>query len=245
MALFTDGTISTLEDLRSYESTIYDLASTEGIDLSQKLVLAQRELEVELIRRFFLDDPEDLGKLVVTLPLKLWHIFQTLTLVYRDAYNSQLNDRYKGKWQEYERLAKWAFDNLLTTGVGIVDQPVGKAARPVMTTVAGNGQASMYWARAAWIGEAGGEGCPSDLSVLSAPNGTAPVIAAGAAPAGVAGWNVYVSTEPGAAYLQNSSPIAVGESWTMPPSGLVAGRAAGEGQAPSSYKRFERVLRRG
>ena len=43
MALFTDGAISSLEDLRAYESTIYDLASTERIDLSRKLVLAHQD----------------------------------------------------------------------------------------------------------------------------------------------------------------------------------------------------------
>jgi hypothetical protein len=130
-------------------------------------------------------------------------------------------------------------------GVGLVDEPVPKAAPPVMTTAAGNATATMYWARAAWIGRTGEEGCPSEPSVLAAPEGTAPVIAAGEAPSGVSGWNVYVSTEPGAVYLQNSSPVPTGESWTMPPGGPVAGKAAGNGQAPSSYRRFERTLRRG
>ncbi len=245
MALFNDGMISRLEDLRGYESTIYDLAATEGIDLSQKEVLAQQELQVELTRRFFADDPENLAKAVVTLPLKLWHIFQTLTLVYRDAYNSQLNDRYLGKWREYERLARWAFDNLLTLGVGMVDQPVPKAAPPLISTVAGTGGAAMYWARAAWIGQSGEEGCPSEPSILAAAQGTVPVITAIEAPSGASGWNVYVSSEPGATYLQNSSPILVTESWTLPPSGLAAGRAAGDGQAPTSYRRYERTLRRG
>jgi hypothetical protein len=245
MALFTDGTISTLEDLRGYESTIYDLASTEGIDLSQKLVLAQQELEVELTRRFFADDLEHLGKVVVTLPLQLWHTFQTLALVYRDAYNSHLNDRYLGKWREYERQAKWAFDNLLAVGVGMVESPVPKAAPPVIATAPGTAAAAMYWARTSWIGQTGEEGCPSEPSVLAAADGSVPVITPGEAPTGVTGWNVYVSTEPGPVYLQNSWPIPSGESWTMAASGLVAGKAAGDGQAPTSYKRFERTLRRG
>ena len=54
MALFTDGTISTLEELRGYESAVYDVASTERIDLSQKLVLAQQELGIELTSRLSL-----------------------------------------------------------------------------------------------------------------------------------------------------------------------------------------------
>ncbi len=244
MALFTDGTISTLEDLRSYESSIYDLASTERIDLSQKLVLAQQELEVDLTSRFFREDLEELKKAVVTLPLQLWHIFHTLELVYRDAHSSQLNDRYLGKWQEYERVSKWAFESLLATGVGLVDAPIPKAGSPLVSTAAGAGEASTYWARAAWAGGNGEEGCPSDFSVLSAPQGTVPVVETGEAPATVTGWNVYLGTAPDAVYQQNASPISIGSSWTMPSSGLVAGKPAGKGQSPSSYKRIERVLQR-
>ena len=95
MALFTDGAISSLEDLRGYESTIYDLASTERIDLSRKLVLAHQELEVELVSRFFRENPNELAYAVVTPALQLWHTFHTLAVVYRDAYNSHLNDRYQ------------------------------------------------------------------------------------------------------------------------------------------------------
>ncbi len=57
MALFTDGTISTLEELRGYESAIYDVATTERIDLSQKLLLAKQELGIELTSRFFRENP--------------------------------------------------------------------------------------------------------------------------------------------------------------------------------------------
>ena len=38
---------------------------------------------------------------VVTAPLKLWHVQKTIAMVYRDAYNNQLNDRYLNKWNEY------------------------------------------------------------------------------------------------------------------------------------------------
>ena len=40
-------------------------------------------------------------QVVVTPPLKLWHTFRTLEMVYGDAYNSQLNDRYAGKRDEF------------------------------------------------------------------------------------------------------------------------------------------------
>jgi hypothetical protein len=245
MALFTDGTISTLEELREYESAIYDVASTERIDLSRKLALAQQELEVELTARLFGDDPGSIGRVVVTAPLRLWHTFRTLAIAYRDAYNSHLNDRYQGKWQEYERLADWASKSLLETGIGMVTTPVPKAPPPVLSTTAGSAEAAMYWVRAAWVGVAGEEGCPSDPGVLSAPEGAVPVAQAGEAPPNVSGWNVYAGLSIEDSRLQNSSPISLGANWVMPATGLAPGRRAGEGQSPSIYKRIERVLRRG
>ena len=245
MALFTDGTISTLEDLRAYESAIYDVATTERIDLSQKLVLSKQELEVELITRLFRDDPTELSRVVVTPALQLWHTFHALATTYRDAYNSHLNDRYQGKWREYERLAKWASENVLAAGAGMVGAPVGKASPPILSTVPGMGAATMYWVRAAWVGANGDEGCASEPSVLASPADSTLVATAAGAPTGVAGWNVYVGTDAGAEQLQNPTPIPAGWNWTMPGMGLVTGRAPSSGQAPTSYKRFERVFLRG
>jgi len=245
MALFTDGTISTLEELRGYESAVYDVASTERIDLSQKLVLAQQELGIELTSRFFRERPDDLGRAVITPPIQAWHRFRTLAIFYRDAYNSQLNDRYLNKWCEYERLAKWASSIVFDTGVGMVGDAIPKAAPPVLSTTAGSADAAMYWVRAAWVGASGEEGCPSDLNVLSAPASTVPVAEASEPPCAVTGWNVYVGTAVDDVRLQNSSPIPAGTSWVMPGSGLVAGKAAGKGQAPSFHKRIDRVIQRG
>jgi hypothetical protein len=91
MALFTDGPVSTIEDLRAYDSQIGDIASMEGIDVQQKLALAQEDLSIELER--LLDGRHGLEKVVQTPPLKLWHAYRSLELVYRDAYFTHLNDR--------------------------------------------------------------------------------------------------------------------------------------------------------
>ena len=50
----------------------------------------------------------ELSQVVVTPPLKLFHTFQTLGIVYRDAYNRKLNHKYLPKWREYKELARWA-----------------------------------------------------------------------------------------------------------------------------------------
>ncbi len=246
MALLTDGTISSLEDLRGYESSIYELATTEKIDLTRKLELAQQELAIELSAKMFRDSPGDLYKVVVTPALKLWHIFHSLALVYRDSYHSQLNDRYEKKWKEYERLAKWAYDNLLKLGVGMVDTPVPKAQPPEVELQAGESAPGTYWLRISWVGVSGPEGCPSDLKVVEVVEGLIPTVATPVAPPGVAGWNLYASYGGETTRLQNSYPLGLTERWVMPASGLREdGKVAGDGQAPSYYIRPERLLRRG
>jgi hypothetical protein len=111
MALFTDGTISTLEELRGYESGLYDVASIEGIDLSQKLVLAHQELGVELTARFFWEQPSNWG---AWSPSPLWHIFRAW-LTYRTR--TALNDRYLANGG-IQRMANWASGTCSRPGSG-------------------------------------------------------------------------------------------------------------------------------
>ena len=109
MALFTDGAIASIEELRGHDTQLLNVATIEGIDVTRKLAVGaggtRRRwqgcsgrpcLSGQLSRR------RRSRQVVVTPPrLKLWHTFLTLELVYRDAYGSQLNDRYAGKRDEY------------------------------------------------------------------------------------------------------------------------------------------------
>ena len=87
MALFTDGSICSTENLRQYESSILDVASTEGIELGAKLNLAQREIGVA-ITAFLLETSagqnyaRELGNIVVTEALAQWLSLQSLALTY-------------------------------------------------------------------------------------------------------------------------------------------------------------------
>jgi hypothetical protein len=45
--------------------------------------------------------------------------------------------------------------------------------------------------------------------------------------------------------LQNASPLAVGETYTMPDSGLIVGAPVGTGQAANIYITGGPMLRRG
>jgi len=245
MALFTDGSISTLEDLRAYESAIFDVANMERIDLSRKQLLAQEELDTELTSLLRQQGEEvELRQVVVTMPLRQWHVFRSLALTYRDAYNSHLNDRYQGKWKEYERLASWAQRKLLETGLGIVAAPIAKAAPPAVQATAGSLPAGTYWVRVAWTG-ASGEGCASDPANLAVEAGSGLVVSAGTPPEHGSGWNVYVGMAPEETRRQNEQPLEPGTEWQTPEGGLVEGAPAGEGQPADYFLTQRRVLQRG
>lgn len=256
MALFTDGGISTIADLLAYESEILDVAATEGIDLTIKLGLAKQELGIELqaflagrqqfTPTLFVEDvPFALHKILITDPLHKWHTFQALALVYRDAYHRQLNDRYQGKWQEYESLAGWAKDMLFQGGVAVTEDPVSKADKPDLSTVPGSLAAATYFVQVSWRNSAGDEGSPSEIAVLSTTDGTLLVVTPLHQPANVASWNVYAGFSGTDLTLQNDAPLAVGQPWTEPASGLKQGRRKGAAQAPQYYIKTGRTLQRG
>ncbi len=246
MALFTDGAISTIQDLVGYESGLLETARIEGIDLTAKLELAERELEIEIRALLAREDlTMTIDQVVVTMALETWHRFKTLALAYRDAYNLQLNDRYQGKWKEYERLGLWAQHALWETGLGMVVNPIPRAATPTIASTSVTGVAgAAYYISVSWASGLE-EGAPSLPVVFVAADGTVPVVQAVAAPASATGWNVYVGTEQGVQTLQNDAPLPVDAEWTMPETGLIAGREMGSGQAAQVYQQPRRTFLRG
>ncbi len=246
MALFTDGAISGIEELVAYESAVLDLATIEQIDLTVKLGLAQDEvgigLEALLAGR---EGAPGLANIVVTGPLRKWHVFHTLALIHRDAYHRQLNDRYLGKWTEYQRLAAWARDALLQTGLGMTYDPIPRAQRPALSYTPAANPAATYYVRVAWRNPEGEEGSPSDVAILSAPAGNALVVTPVKAPSCAGSWNVYAGFSIEEQTLQNSAPLPVGETWRVPATGIKQGAAPGTGQDPDVTLRPGRTLLRG
>jgi hypothetical protein len=254
MALFTDGPASTTEDLAGQDSQLPDAANTEGIDVGRKLSLAQDELAVELAgllnRRGAGGDPLwtsaalDVGHVVVTPPLKMWHTFRTLELVYRDAYYNQLNERYSGKRDAFHDMATWAREKLIEAGIGIASDPVALASTPVVQTTAGNLPAGLYYITMAWVNGAGEEGACASPAVASTIGGTL-LVQPQHAPENARGWNVYVGQAPESMTLQNGPPIPAGQNWTQPNPVATAGRAPGSGQAPNYLFATARTIQRG
>jgi len=254
MALFTDG-ISTIQDLTLQDSSLLATAQIENIDLSQKLTLAQQELGIELTTmlqsgntcewQFWLQPDPQLNNIVVTPPLQLWHVFQTLVLTYQDCYFNQLNDRYKGKRDQFQQLAKWALEKLIQSGIGIASDPISEAAAPTLTSIPGGQPAMTYCASVSWLNAENEEGQASDPSSLTTAAGTALVVQPVNQPANAAAWNVYVGLSPTALILQNTSPQALDQVWVQAGPVSTLGQAPGSGQAPDYVRALPRLIQRG
>ena len=248
MALITDGQINTPADLRWYENSILDTASSEGIELNTKLLLAERELEVEVgrwLERECFDSGIGLGNVVVTEPLRQWHALHALALVFRDAYHQQLNDRFRGKWAEYARLSAGASVALFERGLGIVTRPISRADRPTVNVAPGALPAACYYVRVAWTNQFGEVGAPSETVTLEVPDGSVIEVRPTGQPDGASGWNVYVALTEDGPTQQNPSPIEPDAAWVLASSGLTAGKAPAQGQAPEYFMKTRRVLPRG
>jgi hypothetical protein len=218
MALFTDGSVASIDDLRSYESSVLDTASIEGIDLRRKLDAAQREIADQL--RSFLQrrgasrTDQSLDHIVVTDALVYAHCAHTLAITYRDAYHNQLNDRYRGKWNEYEKLAHKALTTLFEVGVGVTAFPMPKAIAPVVQfcSLAAAGSAT-YSVAVAWQNASGACGQMSEPTVIDVSAGQGLSVQVPEVPNSATGWHVFVGDSTPQLHKQNVAPLAVGEAW--------------------------------
>lgn len=258
MALFTDGSITKLEDLQALDSAILETARTEGIVLPSKLDTAREaiglELAVFLLRMQRSDvlgstsafpgvgPGYDLGRVVVTPALHRWHTLRTLAEVYRDAYGNQLNDRYLGKRDQYQQLAQETAGQLFDLGVGLVWNPIPRPAKPQVSGVSGGSYQGPYFTAVAWRNASGQSGAASEISVYDTTSTELLVVNAGAAPAGCTGFDVYVGATSDTMQKQNTTPITAGSTWTMPAGGMIAGAAPPSGQTPEYFVRRLRTF---
>lgn len=260
MALLTDGNPNDSEALRAYEAAILDVANVETIDLNAKLCLATEEISQDVLdvllghtRTLYSltapvgEDRRQIGvsDVVVSPQMKRWHALHTLAVVYRDAYNNQLNDRYKNKWEEYRELARGAKERTLEYGIGLMAAPVPRAGTPVLGATAGTLAGTIYYAQVSWVSAAGQEGSASPATTFQTTDNSALTVAAVNAPAIAAGWNVYLGPTASTLTLQNSLPLAVDATFTLAGSGLVSGVSPGDGQAADMFVTGGRILRRG
>lgn len=259
MALFTDSDVVTLDDLLQFESTLVQVSTTHGIDINTKIKLAKEEIG-DKISLFLLRagqcDPQwfsranlGLNTVVVTPAIYKWLCCNSLSRTFAEAYNVQLNTRFQGKWDEYQRQAEAASEIVFASGIGIVANPLPKPLLPNYTIAVGTMTAQSLFIRTAWVNVQGQESGLSPINGLilngfskvqiSMAEGTTEV------PPSANGWNVYVSETQDSFCRQNVAPIPIGSAWQMPEAGVIPGPSAIGGQAPARFVSSSRRWQRG
>lgn len=245
MALLVDGDINRIEDLKEWDTTVLEVANGEGIDLEAKLRLAAKEIEEEVESFLKWQERGQLGQVQVSTPLQRWHVLLTLGAVYRDAYFSQLNDRYGARWKHYTELAAAQERRYFDIGVATVSQPVRRPERLEAVLGDGTAPAATYWMQATVLDASGRESAPGPLVMVSSPLPHGLTVRLPYAPAGATHWNLFATQNDSSPGLQNGAPLAVSESWTLPGTGIVPGRPAGSGQSADGTVTRGGQLRRG
>lgn len=258
MALFVDGPACTIDDLTDQDTGLLDVALTNNISVSTKLRLAVEEIRTDL--HLWLIKPRPaldpfwsstngsslrIEQIVVTPPLKRWEAMHALALVYRDAYFSQLVDRYQAKWQEYGRLTRDASESFIASGVGLVRDPVIQAAPPLLSTSPGPQSGGVFYASVTWVNSTNQEGTPSYASSITVVDENLMTVAVTGAPANAVGFNVYAGTSLTAMFLQNNVPLPPGATFLYVPGQIAQGPLPGTGQSPDFMRPLARTILRG
>jgi hypothetical protein len=252
VALFVDGTSVSIEDLVDHDAGMLDTAQTSGINLTTKIRLARQEIqnEVEIwLNRLTPRLPAiatRVEQIVVTSPLKRWMAMHALELVYRDSYFSQLVDRYKAKWEQYTVLSDSAREDVLSAGVGIVNDPMPIAEPPALGSTAGSQQGGTFYASVAWVNAAGQSGEASAASTITILDGNVMTVTAIDPPPNAVGFNVYAGSLLTPLFQQNDVALPPGAAfYFIPANAKASGPMAGAGQAPDAIKHLPRAIWRG
>jgi hypothetical protein len=254
MALFVDGPACTIDDLVDQDAGLLPVAETTGINVSSKLRLAKEEIETDL--ELWLIKPRPtmemlwgpvlrVEQIVVTSPLKRWETMHALALVYRDAYFSQLVDRYQAKWQEYAMLASSARESFIASGLGLMSDPIHRAGPPVLSSVTGPQGGGTFYASVSWVNAPGQEGAASVASSITISDGNLMTAAAVNAPKNAVGFWLYAGTVLNSMFRQNDVALPVGVTYTYIPGQVTQGPLPGSGQKPDFVRPLVRTQMRG
>lgn len=240
--LFTDGIILTMQDLRDHDNYVLEIASTELIELSSKLAIAQRAVGYELAS--FLtnrDTPISLDRVVVNDELRDLLAIQTLAAAYADAYNRHLNDRYLGRAKEFRHAGERSFQRFLQNGVGVCASPVRRADKPTVDMLfQGALDAGIYRVQMAWQHVAGTVGERSDVLTFESTGGGV-IVTAMNRPANAAGWHVFMAGADGQPERQNE--IVIDDVWIQTEF-LRSDLAGPDASGPDYYVRQSSQVRR-
>ncbi len=242
MALLVDGGITTIAVLKEHDTGVFETAAGEGIDLGSKLRLAEAEIRADVERFLARMGRGSLARVAATDSMRLWHAWKTLEAVYRDAYFSQLNDRYGARWKHYKAMAADQRGLVLEEGIGLVGSPIGRPIKPTVSLEAGLTPPGGYNVRVSALNTQGEESEASESVAVTSDSGFMLRITMDWLPSGASGWLVYAGPsekEPG---LQTTSPVNSGGEFVLN-GPLASGRPPGRGQEATEWVLRSRVLR--
>jgi len=256
MSLFVDGAGASVDSLVQHDSNILSVSGGEGINLTTKLLLAQETLGIELrtllsrshAHNWYIGAirPYSIEHVTWSPALKLWLIQETLSLVYLDAYYSQLNDRHQARAKQYQTLSRSARATFEESGVGFVIDPIRQPPQPVISIVPAAEVGGTFYFSVTYQNQAGEESSPSGVLSIELTDGTASDITVSTIPSNVAGWNLYGGTTPDNLIQQNTELLVPEIVWCYSPSlASATGRQPGDGQKPNETRRIPRLLQRG
>lgn len=239
MALLLDGPPSTISDLSARDSDLASVSVSEGIDLTAKLKLAASDLAAKVDSTLQCSLPPyasvhsyapALKQVAVTYPLKAWHTYMTLRMIYQDLYYSRLNDRYAAKMKAYRTEELNAFDDLRAAGLGIVHDPLPQATAPVVTQLSSTESGGTLYLAVSYLNRAGEEGSASEPIESDTQDGSATKVTLSSLAVNATGWNLYAGLSPNSLTKQNSDALDPLASITIAPGTLASGPAPGAGQ---------------
>ena len=249
MPLFTDGLLASTSDLAAIESAILATASSEGLDLRQKLVSAQsqlgRDISVFLIHQGYVSAGQDLSCVFVNDNLRTAHAFHALALTYRDLASRRVQDRFEDKAKFYERSAANATWQAFEAGIGISSAPLRAPSGLRLQAISGGTRpARRLHVRAAAVASGVVTSAWTSPEVIDLEAGQLAEVSL-SGKCGTGQWVVYASYSEHGYQLQTPSALAQDAKWHEPSTGLVANTSELPVQAPEMWVHLSRRLLRG
>jgi hypothetical protein len=254
MAMLLDGPPSTIEDLNARDSDLANVSVSENINLTAKLQLAARDIEMA-VESMLLSVPPNYGRIrfacpslrniAVTPQLKRWHTYMTLRLVYQDLYYSRLNDRYQAKMKLYSDEESRMADESRTTGLGVVFDPLPQALAPQVATIATSDSGGTIYVGVTFVNERGEQGLMSTPIEVDTQDGTAASFSLIGLADNAVGWNLYAGLSPDALARQNNQTLDPMSSVVLAPGRLASGPKPGFGQRSNTLFPVPRRILRG
>lgn len=273
MSLFTDSNLIGISDLQVYEATLSQVASTHNINIDSKTAIALGLIGDRLLARLvragtaawpwlnptttglfnIVSMPPQaawrftLDNVVVTPQLRRWISYEILSQTFSEAYNVQLNNRFKEKWMDYTSRSQDAEKNYYDLGMGVVYGPLPQPPIAAVTPGIGSLPAGIITVQTAWTNSNGAEGVLSPLLPVTLPDSSSFSAAMDVTvpPANATGWNLYVAINGGQATRQNLTPIVWNAVWQLPAAGVITGPLPLGGQLPDCYVLDPQRIQRG